>query len=212
MRLMTLPLIITANSYLLIKNKNIDGKSVQVSGRVFTLSNLISFSRFLVAAPVIYLHIQNGYEYNNTIIVLILYAGISDYLDGLVARKTNTISEVGKMIDPISDKLCAAALFIYTVWLGWVPLWFLILNVFRDSFIMVGSSFIKVKYGKVAMSIMSGKIAVNILALYWIAVFFFRDAVQVHNWLLYICTLVMVYSFFDYFNRYRKIMRGAKFN
>jgi|TARA_R100000541_G_scaffold52181_1_gene59834 CDP-diacylglycerol--glycerol-3-phosphate 3-phosphatidyltransferase len=209
---MTLPLNITVNLNFLIKNKNIDGKIVQVSGRVFTLSNLISFSRFLVAAPVIYLHMQNEYEYNNTIVALILYAGISDYLDGLVARKTNTISEVGKMIDPISDKLCAAALFIYTVWLGWVPLWFLVLNVFRDSFIMIGSSFIKVKYGKVAMSIMSGKIAVNILALYWIAVFFFRDAVQVHNWLLYICTFVMVYSFFDYFNRYRKIMRGAKFN
>jgi CDP-diacylglycerol--glycerol-3-phosphate 3-phosphatidyltransferase len=196
----------------LVDHKNIDGKTVQVSGRVFTLSNLISFSRFLVAIPVIYLHIQNDYQYDATIIVLILYAGISDYLDGLVARKTNTVSEVGKMIDPISDKLCAAALFIYTVWLGWVPPWFLILNVFRDSFIMIGSSFIKIKYGKVAMSILSGKIAVNVLALYWLAVFFFRDAEQVHNWLLYICTFIMIYSFFDYFNRYRKIMRGAKFN
>lgn len=196
----------------MVDHKNIDGKTVQVSGRVFTLSNLISFSRFLVAIPVIYLHIQNDYQYDTTIIVLILYAGISDYLDGLVARKTNTVSEVGKMIDPISDKLCAAALFIYTVWLGWVPLWFLILNVFRDSFIMIGSSFIKIKYGKVAMSILSGKIAVNVLALYWLAVFFFRDAEQVHNWLLYICTFIMIYSFFDYFNRYRKIMRGAKFN
>jgi len=196
----------------LVEQKNIDGKTVQVSGRVFTLSNLISFSRFLVAIPIIYLHIQNDYQYDTTIIVLIFYAGISDYLDGLVARKTNTVSEVGKMIDPISDKLCAAALFIYTVWLGWVPLWFLVLNVFRDSFIMIGSSFIKIKYGKVAMSILSGKIAVNVLALYWLAVFFFRDAEQVHNWLLYICTFIMIYSFFDYFNRYRKIMRGAKFN
>jgi len=196
----------------LVDQKNIDGKTVQVSGRVFTLSNLISFSRFLVAIPIIYLHIQNDYQYDTTIIVLIFYAGISDYLDGLVARKTNTVSEVGKMIDPISDKLCAAALFIYTVWLGWVPPWFLILNVFRDSFIMIGSSFIKIKYGKVAMSILSGKIAVNVLALYWLAIFFFRDAEQVHNWLLYICTFIMIYSFFDYFNRYRKIMRGAKFN
>ena len=196
----------------MVEQKNIDGKTVQVSGRVFTLSNLISFSRFLVAIPIIYLHIQNDYQYDTTIIVLIFYAGISDYLDGLVARKTNTVSEVGKMIDPISDKLCAAALFIYTVWLGWVPLWFLVLNVFRDSFIMIGSSFIKIKYGKVAMSILSGKIAVNVLALYWLAIFFFRDAEQVHNWLLYICTFIMIYSFFDYFNRYRKIMRGAKFN
>ncbi len=194
------------------EQKNIDGKTVQVSGRIFTLSNFISFSRFIVALPVIYLHAQNNYQYNGLIVGLMLYAVISDYLDGLVARKTNTVSEVGKMIDPISDKLCAATLFVYTVWLGWVPLWFLVLNVFRDSFIMLGSSFIKVKYGKVAMSIMSGKIAVNILALYWISVFFFRDAEQVHIWLLYISTAFMVYSFFDYFNRYRKIMQGAKFN
>ena len=194
------------------EQKNIDGKTVQVSGRIFTLSNFISFSRFIVALPVIYLHAQNNYQYNGLIVGLMLYAVISDYLDGLVARKTNTVSEVGKMIDPISDKLCAATLFVYTVWLGWVPLWFLGLNVFRDSFIMLGSSFIKVKYGKVAMSIMSGKIAVNILALYWISVFFFRDAEQVHIWLLYISTAFMVYSFFDYFNRYRKIMQGAKFN
>ena len=196
----------------MVDQKNIDGKTIKVSGRVFTLSNFISFSRFIVALPVIYLHIQNDHQYNGFIIGLILYAGISDYLDGLVARKTNTISEVGKMIDPISDKLCAVALFIYTIWLGWVPLWFLVINVFRDSFIMLGSSFIKIKYGKVAMSIMSGKIAVNVLGLYWISVFFFRDAEQVHTWLLYICTGVMVYSFFDYFNRYRKIMQGAKFN
>ena len=193
----------------MVDKENIDGKAVQVSGRVLTLSNLISFSRFLVAIPVIYLHIQNDYQYNSTIIALIIYGGVSDYLDGLVARKTNTVSEVGKMIDPISDKLCAAALFIYTVWLGWVPLWFLVFNVFRDSFIMLGSSFIKVKYDKVAMSIMSGKIAVNVLALYWIAVFFFREATQVHTWLLYICTAIMVYSFFGPFSQLKSIYKST---
>ncbi|WP_240386275.1 CDP-alcohol phosphatidyltransferase family protein [Balneola vulgaris] len=176
------------------------------------MSNFISFTRFLIAFPILYLHYHNDLQYNATILVLIIYAGVSDYLDGLVARKTNTVSEVGKMIDPISDKLCAVALFIYTVWLGWVPLWFLVVNVIRDSLIMMGSTFIKVRYGKVAMSTMSGKIAVNVLALYWLSVFFFRDAVAAHNILLYMCTVVMAISFFDYFNRYRKIMRGAKFN
>jgi CDP-diacylglycerol--glycerol-3-phosphate 3-phosphatidyltransferase len=196
----------------LVQQENIDGKIIKVTGKVFTLSNFISFTRFLIAFPILYLHYHNDLQYNATILVLIIYAGVSDYLDGLVARKTNTVSEVGKMIDPISDKLCAVALFIYTVWLGWVPLWFLVVNVIRDSLIMMGSTFIKVRYGKVAMSTMSGKIAVNVLALYWLSVFFFRDAVAAHNILLYMCTVVMAISFFDYFNRYRKIMRGAKFN
>ncbi len=196
----------------MVQQENIDGKIIKVTGKVFTLSNFISFTRFLIAFPILYLHYHNDLQYNATILVLIIYAGVSDYLDGLVARKTNTVSEVGKMIDPISDKLCAVALFIYTVWLGWVPLWFLVVNVIRDSLIMMGSTFIKVRYGKVAMSTMSGKIAVNVLALYWLSVFFFRDAVAAHNILLYMCTVVMAISFFDYFNRYRKIMRGAKFN
>ncbi len=194
-------------------SKNIDGKTVEVSGKVLTFSNIISFSRFFVAFPVVILHYYNDLNYNGWIIGLILYAIISDYLDGLVARKTNTISEVGKVIDPISDKICAAILFIYTVWLGWVPLWFLLINVVRDSLIMVGSSFIKVKYGKVAMSTLTGKIYVNILALYWLSVFFFRDATIAHEYLLYISTVVMVISFFAYLLRYRAIMKGdADFN
>lgn len=192
--------------------QNIDGKAINVSGRVLTFSNLISFSRILIAFPIVYLHYQNEKNYDTVIISLFIYGIISDYLDGLVARKTNTVSEIGKMIDPISDKLCAAVLFLYTVWLGWVPLWFMIINVIRDSLIMLGSSFIKWKYGKVAMSTMSGKIAVNVLALYWVSVFFFREATQVHTFLLAASTTIMVISFFDYFNRYRKIMRGAQFN
>ena len=192
--------------------KNIDGKTVEVSGKFWTLSNIISFSRFFIAFPIIYVHYQNGMAFNTTVIVLILYGIVSDYLDGLVARKTHTISEVGKMIDPISDKLCAGTLFIYTVWLGWVPLWFLIFFIIRDVCILTGSTFIKLKYGKVAMSTMSGKISVNVLGLYWIAVFFFREATDAHIFLLAATVTIMTISFFDYFNRYRKIMQGAEFN
>ncbi len=193
-------------------SKNIDGRTVEVSGRVFTFSNVISFSRFFIAFPVIILHYNNNLSYDWITVSLILYAIVSDYFDGLVARKTNTISEVGKVIDPVSDKLCAVILFIYTVWLGWVPLWFLLINVVRDFLIMIGSSFIKIKYGKVAMSTMTGKVYVNILALYWIAVFFFREEVQVHEYLLYTSTVFMVISFFAYLHRFKTIMKGATFN
>jgi CDP-diacylglycerol--glycerol-3-phosphate 3-phosphatidyltransferase len=150
--------------------------------------------------------------YNSEVIVLIVYAVISDYLDGLVARRTNSISEIGKMIDPISDKLCAGALFIYTVWIGWVPVWFLVFFVIRDLLILTGSSFIKVRYGKVAMSTMSGKISVNVISAYWISVFFFRDAEMIHQVFLWMSVVIMTISFLDYFNRYRKIMSGAQFN
>ena len=191
---------------------NIDGKKIEVSGNIWTWSNVISVSRSLIVIPIIYLHDTNGHEVTPLILGLIFYGVFSDYLDGLVARKTNTISEFGKMMDPISDKICATALFLYTVWLGWIPLWFLVFSMVRDGMIMLGSYYIRRKYHKVAMSIMSGKISVNVMALYWLTVFFFRDATNVHLFLLGCSVLIMLFSLFDYFNRYRMIMKGAQFN
>lgn len=192
---------------------NIDGKKVLVSNDIYTWSNFISFTRVLVVAPIIYLHIQNDYEANLAIVALIVYGGISDYFDGLVARLRNERSELGKILDPVADKLMAFFLFLYTVFfLGWIPIWYFCLGVSRDLMIMWGSARIKKKRGKVAMSIMSGKISVNAMALYWMSVFFFPDAEQVHLSLLVLSVIIMVYSFIEYTIRYNKIMAGAEFN
>ena len=191
---------------------NIDGRKIEVSGKLFTVSNFISFSRIFIVIPVVYRHYINGYSVDAIIILLIGYGIISDYLDGFVARKTNTISEIGKMIDPISDKIAAGLLFIYTVVIGWVPFWFLWLFIARDILILIGSSFIKLRYGKVAMSTISGKISVNVISLYWISIFFFRSASLAHAILLWASVAIMLFSFIMYLLRYRNIMNGARFN
>ena len=191
---------------------NIDGRKIEVSGKLFTISNFISFSRIFIVVPVGYRHYINGYSVDAIIILLIGYGIISDYLDGFVARKTNTISEIGKMIDPISDKIAAGLLFIYTVVIGWIPFWFLWLFIARDILILIGSSFIKLRYGKVAMSTISGKISVNVISLYWISIFFFRSASLAHTILLWASVAIMLFSFIMYLLRYRNIMNGARFN
>lgn len=191
---------------------NIDGEKLVVKDHILTWSNFISLTRVLVVIPVIYIHIQNDYEINSTIVLLIAYGVLSDYLDGLVARWRNEISELGKVLDPIADKLMAFFLFLYTVTLGWIPVWYFAMGVARDLLIMTGSGYIKKKRGKVAMSIMSGKISVNIMAFYWISVFFFRDAETLQYWLMIASVAIMIYSFVDYVIRYRKILDGADFN
>ena len=191
---------------------NIDDRKIEVSGKLFTISNFISFSRIFIVIPVVYRHYINGYSVDAIIILLIGYGIISDYLDGFVARKTNTISEIGKMIDPISDKIAAGLLFIYTVVIGWIPFWFLWLFIARDILILIGSSFIKLRYGKVAMSTISGKISINVISLYWISIFFFRSASLAHTILLWASVAIMLFSFIMYLLRYRNIMNGARFN
>jgi CDP-diacylglycerol--glycerol-3-phosphate 3-phosphatidyltransferase len=191
---------------------NIDGKKVLVKDHIFTWSNLISLSRVLIVIPIIYFHIQNNYQVNAAILLLIIYGLISDYLDGLVARWRDEISELGKILDPVADKLLAFFLFLYTVVIGWIPLWYFVVGVIRDLLIMAGSAHIKRRRGKVAMSIMSGKISVNIMALYWLSVFFFREATDLHTFLLLVSVAFLIYSFIEYAIRYKKILDGADFN
>jgi CDP-diacylglycerol--glycerol-3-phosphate 3-phosphatidyltransferase len=191
---------------------NIDGKKIMVRDYIYTWSNFISFSRILIVIPIIWLHIENDYQANSVIIALILYGGFSDFLDGLVARWRDEVSELGKVLDPIADKVMAFFLFLYTVFLGWIPVWYFVIGVIRDLLIMAGSAHIKRKRGKVAMSIMSGKVSVNIMALYWMSVFFFREAESVHTFLLAVSAIMMVVSFIEYKRRYYKIINGADFN
>lgn len=191
---------------------NIDGRKISVKEDIFTWSNFISFTRLLIPFPVIWLHIQNDYQYNNLIIALISYGVISDYLDGLVARERETVSELGKVLDPVADKLMALLLFSYTVWLGWIPVWYFTLAVMRDLLIIMGSAYIKWLRGKVAMAVLTGKISVNVMALYWFSVFFFPTAENVHIFFMTGSVVMMAVSFVHYFHRFNQIRMGAEFN
>ena len=187
-------------------------ETVQISQALFTWSNLISFSRIFIALPVIYLHYQNGMRPTWTIGALIFYGIISDYLDGFIARKTNSISEWGKILDPVADKVSALILFIYAVWAGLIPLWFLIIEIVRDLIILSGSIYIQQQHGKVAMAVMSGKWSVNALAAYWMCAFFMPAIAWPQLFFLGLALTLMLLSFFDYLYRFLQIKRGVEFN
>lgn len=190
----------------------IDQKKVNVRKILFTWSNLISLSRILTTFPIIWLHQNMGQAAMPWITLLILYIIVSDYLDGLIARLTNQISEWGKMLDPIADKLAALILFLYVFALGRIPTPFLVFAIIRDLSIMAGSALIRKKAGKVPMSVWSGKIAVNVLSAYWLVVFYRPEWEKTGDILLGATVSIMLYSFFDYFHRFYLILKGADFN
>lgn len=193
-------------------SQNIDGRKIKVKGDWYTVSNLISFSRILTPIPIIIVHQLMGNAAIGIIALLVIYTVVSDYLDGLAARKLDQITELGKFMDPLADKLCASILFLYAVYIGYISLWFFGFLLIRDSLILAGSFFIKKKHGKVAMSVMSGKVYVNLLALYWINAFFFPDLETLKTILLILTVIVMVYSFIVYANRFYLIQKGLDFN
>lgn len=193
-------------------DRNIDGKKISVKQTLLTWSNLISLSRIFIAVPVIYLHYNNGQQITWTIGLLIFYGFISDYLDGFVARKMDEVSEWGKVLDPVADKITASILFLYTVYIGLIPLWFFLIEIARDAFILSGSTYLKFKHGKVAMAVESGKWSVNALAGYWMSAFFFPELLGVQFFFMGIALTLMFLSFIDYFHRFKQIQAGLDFN
>ena len=191
---------------------NIDQQDVDVKKDLFTWSNFISFTRILIAVPVVYLHYTNGQQITWVITALVLYGIISDYLDGFVARLTNQVSEWGKILDPVADKICAFILFLYAVYIDIIPLWFFMIEIARDAVIMGGSLYIQQLRGKVAMAVMSGKISVNVLGLYWLSVFFYPDTIAAHQMLMGASLALMFFSFIDYLHRFNLIRQGVEFN
>ena len=159
------------------------------------------------------MHHASGKEANWLIIALIGYAFVSDYLDGYFARKLNQVTEFGKVADPLADKICAVILFFYAVFIDIIPLFFFIIMIARDLLILTGSLLIKRKQGKYAMSVISGKVAVNVLAIYWIVAFFFPEREQTIEFLMWLSLILMIYSLGSYVHRYIMIQKkGAEFN
>ncbi|MFO8030596.1 MAG: CDP-alcohol phosphatidyltransferase family protein [Cyclonatronaceae bacterium] len=192
---------------------NIDGKIIPVKQEVLTLPNAISLSRALIAVPILILHHASGKEANWLIVTFIGYAFVSDYLDGYFARKLNQVSEFGKVVDPLADKICAVILFLYAVFIGTIPLFFIVIMIARDALILTGSLLIKRKRGKYAMSVISGKLTVNVLAIYWIVAFFFPERQQTIEFLMWLSLIIMIYSLGSYVHRYIMIQKkGAEFN
>ena len=127
----------------------------------WTVSNLLSFIRLLLAFPMAVLLMNNNVTAS---IILGLVAIFTDLMDGYLARKLNQISEFGKIIDPLADKVMVGTIAICLVLNGQLPLWFVIAIVLRDILILVGGLYAQGKVGKIIPSNYVGKVTVIIVS------------------------------------------------
>lgn len=82
-----------------------------------------------------------------TALVLFVAAGISDGLDGYLAKRFNWTSELGKILDPVADKLLLITVFVESAWLGLIPWWLSAAVVARDVMIGLGALVYRLWFG-----------------------------------------------------------------
>jgi len=98
-----------------------------------TLPNFITIARFAMV-PLIIMAMINGEML--MAFALFVLAGVSDGLDGFIARHFNQKTELGAWLDPIADKFLLVSVFIVLGWLGVLPSWLVIFAVSRDAMIV----------------------------------------------------------------------------
>ncbi len=173
-------------------------------GQFWTIPNMLSLSRMLLVAPIAYLIIVEG----SLLIVaaLVMLIVFSDWLDGRIARWTDSVSGWGKVLDPLADKFSAVVLLLALVVVGRIPVWLLVMVFTRDVLIVLGGILLARRTGRVAMSVMAGKAAVTVLALTVLAALLRADP-PLMSILVNATAVMMVYSFLVYVFRFIRIYR-----
>jgi cardiolipin synthase len=108
------------------------------------LPNIICLLRIGLIWPVV-VSLQRG-EFLQAL-GLFLLASLSDGLDGYLAKRFNWTSRLGKVLDPLADKLLLVAVFVVATWIGLIPRWLTIAAVTRDFLIGLGALGFRIGWG-----------------------------------------------------------------
>jgi len=166
------------------------------------LPNLLSLLRIVLVAPVVFYILQKNYI---PALVLFVIAGITDGVDGWLAKHFGWQSRLGAILDPLADKLLLISSYISFAWLDLLPIWLVLSVILRDVIIVTGGVLYQFFFGKVTINptyisklntlMQIVLIAVMLLSLAWLPI---NDmAIIVLIWIVLLTTIAsgLVYVF-----------------
>jgi len=172
----------------------------------FKLPNLLSLSRIFIAPMVGFFLWRGDADSAAVAMVLIIVAGITDGLDGFIARRLNMVSDLGVALDPIADKVFAALLVIFLMMFRYLPLWLAIIIIGRDLLILAGGLVLRRGRTISLPSNLPGKYAfASIAVLLASYVIWFDFGISL---MTYVSLVLIVWSLFSYGRVFMIIKRG----
>jgi CDP-diacylglycerol--glycerol-3-phosphate 3-phosphatidyltransferase len=183
------------------------GNKRRVSMR--NVPNILTIGRVLLI-PVFIVVLMNGHSY--TAAIIFAAASFTDFLDGFIARKYKLVSNFGKLMDPLADKLLVVSALVCLIPLGKIPYWMVIVILARE-FTITGLRSLASSSGIVIAADWSGKIKtvlqmvaiIAILLLNWPFKYINVPFDQIVLWLAVIAT---IYSGVEYIIKNRRLFKN----
>ncbi len=181
----------------------------KTENKILTIPNLLSLFRLILIPVIVWLYwVRKDYFPAG---VLLIVSGLTDLADGYIARRFHAVSNVGKILDPIADKLTQAAMLFCLVTrfpLMAAPFGFLVI---KEIFIGTTGLLMIRKTGKVVGADFHGKVATTllytmmILHIFWIDIPSTVSAVSI-----LICLVSMAFTLLTYGSRNMRVLQGQE--
>jgi len=160
----------------------------------------------VILIPVFLLLLYLDFEYSSYIALgIFIVAASTDWVDGFIARKRNQITDFGKFMDPLADKILTFAAMLWFIEVGLMPAWLVLIVIIRE-FMVTGMRLVAAAKGRVIGATMSGKIKTFVTIVCLIAMF-----LPIEQWMLITCWILIgvttLVSGTEYFVKNRDIMR-----
>jgi cardiolipin synthase len=166
------------------------------------LPNIISVLRMFLVVPVVWCLLQSEFA---TALILFVVAGVSDGIDGFLAKHFGWQSRLGSILDPLADKLLLVSSFITLTWLGLIPLWLLLAVLVRDLLIVLGGVIFHYTLGRFDMQPSRiSKLNTFVQIIFVLTVVFYHAELALTSWpwiveaLVYIVFATTLLSGVDY--------------
>ena len=179
--------------------------------QIFTIPNLLSFLRLCMIPLIIWLYCsQENYALTAAVLVL---SGITDTVDGFIARRFNMVTDIGKALDPIADKLTQASVMFCLLTRFQMMLIPLLLLIFKELCNGIMSLVVIKKSGKVCGADWHGKVCTWLLyAMMFLHIVWFDISREWSTVLISICVIMMTVSFGLYMIRNYKMLTKEVIN
>ncbi len=178
-----------------------------MNSRILTIPNVLTIARLIFLGPFIFIALDS--PITGAVIAAIL--GFTDFLDGAIARKFNQTSELGRILDPISDRALFIISFAVFTITGSIPIWFVGIIGLREVLIILGTGIVLIRQKTRLDVTQSGKISA------------FASMVATPSWVLatkttgiqsviwtifsWVCTLIAIptgfYSLYEYYRAFK---------
>ena len=176
-------------------------------GRFWTLSNVVSLLRAVLTVPAVWL-ISLGPDYVWKAFGVVVVMIVSDWIDGWLARRWGEISQWGKILDPLADKVAVGAITVAMVVFKNLPVWLVVVVLLRDVVIFLGGMYLVKRHDVLLSSNLWGKVTTLVLSGLLLA--YLWDADVLKPALIGLSVVFLVVSLISYGRRFFGVLKELR--